>query len=59
MKMTIDLNNPLLIKAKKLSGIKDNSIIVEKALQLLITIESQKKLKNLWGNIELDDKAFE
>jgi len=47
MKVNIDLNNPFLIKAKKLSGIESNGLVIEKALQLFITIKSQKKIKDL------------
>jgi len=26
---------------------------------LYVTVESQKKLIELWGNVEVDDKAYE
>jgi len=47
MKVSIDLNNPFLIKAKKLSGIESNKLVIEKALQLFIAAGSQNKLKSL------------
>ncbi|WP_040627079.1 type II toxin-antitoxin system VapB family antitoxin [Mucilaginibacter paludis] len=59
MRTNIDINDGLLLKAQKLSGIKTKKAIVEKALQLLIQLESQKKILDLWGKVELDDKAFE
>jgi len=58
MKIGIDINDDLLIKAKKLSGIKDESALIEKALLLFVTIENQRKLKDLYGKIEMDDEAF-
>jgi len=58
MKISIEIDNELMTKAKALSGIYDERIIVEKALQLFIEIESQKKLKDLYGKIELDEEAF-
>jgi hypothetical protein len=57
MKVTID--NELIIKAKQLSDIKTNKAIVEKALELFVAIETQKKLKELLGKIALDDIAFQ
>jgi hypothetical protein len=48
-----------MAKAQKVSNIKTKKIIVEKALQLYITIENQKKLMELWGKVEVDDKAYE
>ena len=47
------------IKAQQLSKIKTKKAIVEKALQLFIQIENQHKLIDFWGEIEIDDKAFE
>ena len=58
MKINIDINDDLLAKAKKVSGIKNENVLIEKALQFYITIESQKKLKDLYGKVELDDEAF-
>jgi hypothetical protein len=57
MKVTID--NELIIKAKQLSDIKTNKAIIEKALELFVAIETQKKLKELLGKIALDDIAFQ
>lgn len=47
-----------MAKAQKLCNIKDKGVLIEKALQLLVAIENQKGLKNLWGKIELDEEAF-
>ena len=58
MKIAIDINGDLLIKAREVSGIKDESALIEKALQLFVAIETQKKLKDFHGKIELDDEAF-
>ena len=59
MRTNIDINDDLLAKAKKLSSIKTKKDIIQKALELFVTIENQKKLAELRGKIQLDDKAFE
>jgi Arc/MetJ family transcription regulator len=59
MKINIDINDELMAKAQKLSGIIDKNALVEKALQLFVTHETQKRLSNLRGKVEIDDKAFE
>jgi len=53
--MRIDINDELLIKAQKLSGIKTKEVVVEEALRLYITIKNQNRLLELWGKIEIDD----
>jgi Arc/MetJ family transcription regulator len=59
MRTNIEIDDILMAKAQKLSNIKTKKLIVEKALQLYVTIENQKKLSELWGKIEIDDKAYE
>jgi Arc/MetJ family transcription regulator len=59
MRTNIEIDDILMAKAQKLSNIKTKKLIVEKALQLYITIENQKKLLELWGKVEIDDKAYE
>jgi len=59
MRTNIEINDDLMAKAQKLSNIKTKKAIVEEALRLYITIENQKKLSELWGKIEIDDKAYE
>jgi hypothetical protein len=46
MKINIDISDDLLAKARKVS-IKDENALIEKALQFFVTIETQKKLKDL------------
>ncbi|MBS1526363.1 MAG: type II toxin-antitoxin system VapB family antitoxin [Bacteroidetes bacterium] len=58
MRTNIDIDDTLMAKAQKLTKIKTKKAIVEKALTLLVTIENQKKLLELWGKIEVDDKAY-
>lgn len=58
MKININISEDLLINARKISGIQDDSTLIEKALQLFVAIETQKKLKDLYGKVELDDEAF-
>jgi Arc/MetJ family transcription regulator len=59
MRTNIEIDDTLMAKAQKLSNIKTKKVIVERALQLYVTIENQKKLLDLWGKIEIDDKAYQ
>jgi len=59
MRTNIDIDDTLMAKAQKLSSVKTKKAIVEEALRLYITIENQKKLLDLWGKVEIDDKAYE
>jgi Arc/MetJ family transcription regulator len=59
MRTNIDIDDTLMAKAQKLSKIKTKKAVVEKALKLFVTVENQKKLLDLWGNVEVDDKAYE
>ena len=59
MRTNIEIDDKLMAKAQKLSKIKTKKEVVEKALELFVTIENQKKLIDLWGKIEVDDKAYE
>lgn len=59
MRTNIEIDDKLMAKAQKLSNIKTKKAVVEKALQLFVAIENQKKLLELWGNVEVDDKAYE
>ena len=58
MRTNIDINEELMLKAQKLSNIKTKKDVVEKALQLFVAIENQKKLADLRGKIEMDDEAY-
>ncbi len=58
MRTNIEINDELIAKAQKLSNIKTKKGVVEEALQLYITIENQKRLRELWGKVEIDDKAY-
>ena len=57
MRTNIEIDDDLMAKAQRLSSVKTKKAIVEEALQLYVTIENQKKLKELWGKIQWDDKA--
>jgi len=59
MRTNIEIDDKLMAKAQKLTNIKTKKILVDNALRLYITVESQKKLIELWGNVEVDDKAYE
>jgi hypothetical protein len=56
MKTTIEIDDELMGMAKRLTNIKTKKVLVDNALRLLVTIENQKKLIELWGKIEVDDK---
>jgi Arc/MetJ family transcription regulator len=58
MRTNIDIDDNLLAKARKLSNLKTKKALVEEALRLYITMENQKKLIELWGTVEVDDKAY-
>ncbi len=47
-----------MLKAQKLSNIKTKKAVVEKALEVYIAIENQKKILDLWGKVELDEEAY-
>jgi len=59
MRTNIEISDDLMAKAQKLSNVKTKKAIVEEALRLYVTIENQRKLSELWGKIEIDDKAYE
>jgi Arc/MetJ family transcription regulator len=59
MRTNIEIDDDLMKKAQKLSNIKTKKAVVEEALRLYVTIENQRKLAELWGKIEVDDKAYE
>lgn len=55
MRTNIEIDDKLIAKAQKLGNIKTKKAVVEKALQLFIRLENQKKVANLWGRIEFFD----
>jgi Arc/MetJ family transcription regulator len=59
MKVTIEIDDDLMAKAKQLSNHKTKKAVVEEALKLFVVIEVQAKLKDLCGKIELDVIAFQ
>ena len=59
MRTNIEIDDQLMAKAKKLTNIKTKKVLVNNALRLYVTVESQKKLAELWGNIEVDDRAYQ
>jgi len=59
MRTNIEIDDKLMAKAQKLTNIKTKKILVDNALRLYVTVESQKKLIELWGNVEVDDKVYE
>lgn len=59
MRTNIEIDDQLMAKAQKLTNIKTKKVLVDNALRLYVTVENQKKLLELWGKIEVDDKAYE
>jgi Arc/MetJ family transcription regulator len=51
--MRVSIDNDLATKAQLLTNSKTKKAAVEMALELLIRIENQKKLLDLWGKIEM------
>ena len=52
MKITIDIEEELLEKAAKLTGIREKNSLVKLGLETLITRESGKRLAKLGGTEE-------
>jgi len=59
MRTTIEIDDQLMARAQKLTNIKTKKILVDNALRLYVTVENQKKILELWGKVEIDDKAYE
>jgi len=59
MRTNIEIDDQLIARAQKLTKIKTKKVLVDNALRLYVTVESQKKLLELWGNVKVDDKAYE
>lgn len=59
MRTNIDIDDELMAKVQKATKIKTKKALVEKALQVLLSLESQKNLLSLWGKVEIDDQAYQ
>jgi Arc/MetJ family transcription regulator len=57
VKTTIEIDGQLMAQAQRLSNTKDKSVVVDKALRLYVTVESQNRLLELWGKIGFDDTS--
>ncbi len=57
MRTTINIDNELLNKASKLTGIKEKTLLVKLGLKALISLESSKRLSKL-GGTEKDLKSI-
>ena len=51
MRTNIEIDEKLIATAQKLGNIKTKKSVVEKALQLFIQIENQKKILDLRGEV--------
>ena len=52
MRTNIEIDEKLITKAQKLTNLKSKKILVDNALRLYVTVENQKKLMELWGNVD-------
>jgi Arc/MetJ family transcription regulator len=50
MRTTININDEILKRASSLTGIKEKTSLVHRALENLIAVESAKRLANLAGS---------
>ena len=50
MRTTLNIEDELLDKAQKLTGIKEKTMLVKRGLESLIAIESAKRLARLGGS---------
>ncbi|HEY6012217.1 MAG TPA: type II toxin-antitoxin system VapB family antitoxin, partial [Nitrospirota bacterium] len=50
MRTTLNIEDELLLKASKLTGIKEKTALVRQGLESLIAIESGKRLSRLAGS---------
>ena len=57
MRTNIDIDDKLIAKAQQLSNIKTKKAVVEKALQLFVQLENQKKLADLRGKVKFFEDA--
>ncbi len=55
MRTNIEIDEKLIAKAQKLGNIKTKKAVVEKAFQLFIQLENQKKLMELCGKVKFFD----
>jgi hypothetical protein len=58
MKLSLNIDSKLMADAKKITRIQDESILIEKALHLLISVESQKDLIALKGRIKNANNVY-
>ena len=58
MRTNIEIDDRLMATAQKLTKIKTKKAIIQKALELLVSLESQKGLLSFWGKVEIDDEAY-
>jgi Arc/MetJ family transcription regulator len=52
MRTNIELNDRLIEKARKLTGLKTKKAIVDEALRTLIRMHLQRKVRGLRGKLE-------
>ncbi len=50
MKTTLNIDDDLLVRAAKLTGIKEKTSLVRRGLEALISLESARRLAELGGS---------
>ena len=55
MRTNIEIDSELMEKALRLSGLRTKREVVEKALNTLVRLEEQQKLRELRGKLVWDD----
>ncbi|XOV90856.1 MAG: type II toxin-antitoxin system VapB family antitoxin [Bacteroidota bacterium] len=59
MRTNVIISDELMNKAKKASGLKTKKAVIEKALQTLIKLNEQSKIKSLRGKIKWEGNLDE
>lgn len=57
MKKSVDIDNQLLNKVKKITNSKTAKAAIDNALQLVVTLHNQRQLIDLWGQVEINDET--
>jgi Arc/MetJ family transcription regulator len=59
MRTNIEIDDKLMKKAMKIAGVKTKKAAVEEALQRMVRIQRQSRLKDLVGKVEFWDDVIE
>lgn len=59
MRSSIEINDTLLRKALKATGLSTKRAVVEEGLRLLLKVKGQEGIRRLRGKVAFDDYAFD